>query len=637
MCGIAGCVTREEMQPPQRAEVLALIAELMHRGPDGEGHYASKHVELAMRRLSMIDLDGGGQPIYNEDKSLAVICNGEIYNYIELRELLKKRDHKFRTQSDVETIVHLYEDYGIDFVQYLRGMFAIALWDERTQKLVIARDRMGEKPVYLVENDGRFYFASELKAILKSGLSPVDLDPVAVNQFFQFQYIPEPKTIVKGVRKLPAAHILTVETKPWKITEHCYWKLEDAEPLTGNPVAMIESELDRVSEIVIRSDVPIGLALSGGVDSSVVAGFVVKKYPGVLHAFSVGYEGAVLSDERQDAAGLAKYLDIPFHEVEIKDAEMVDFFPELVFWRDDPIADISGHGYYAVQKAASEAGIKGMLQGQGGDELFWGYDWVRQALSENRARLKTAPGLGGYFSNFEFVAPKGFSRAGLGPFLRNMGGLLSSWERYKRLIALPKERVIFYDLARDFNLAGKNMRQYLGHEILESELDHPAYETFMVEKPWPPLDILMVKLITQTYLLENGVVQGDRLGMASAVELRLPLLDHRFVETVIGLRKTQRDDGLQPKEWLKQASARRVPRHFLDRPKRGFEPPVRRWHHALFEKYGDTLRDGWLVSKNVLTPKGAKELSQGPFPKFNIVPLSFKALVLETWARQMSA
>jgi asparagine synthase (glutamine-hydrolysing) len=210
-------------------------------------------------------------------------------------------------------------------------------------------------------------------------------------------------------------------------------------------------------------------------------------------------------------------------------------------------------------------------------------------------------------------------------------------ERYKRLTAKPEERMIFYDLVRDFRSTENTLGRYLHPRYSNGNQLASPYDVFSVKEPRPPLEILLTKLIATTYLLENGIVQGDRLGMASSVELRLPLLDYKFVETVIGLRKAQADDHLPPKTWLKDAAASRVPREFLDKAKKGFEPPVRRWHRALFERYGDTLKEGALVDSQVLSPKGAKELSQGTFDKFNIVPISFKALVLETWARQMGA
>lgn len=635
MCGIAGYVSPEELSSAKRERVAELLACLTHRGPDGAGKHSATYAELAMRRLSIIDLNTGWQPIYNEDKSLAVVCNGEIYNYLELRTELEKRGHRFSTHSDVETIVHLYEEYGLDFVQYLRGMFAIALWDERSKRLILARDRMGEKPLYYVEKPDGLYFASELKALLKSGLVPLELDPASAYQYFHFQYAPDPSPMVRGVRKLPAAHMLVVHTDPWRLDARQYWRFEDAEPIDSDPAAVLEAELDRVSELVVRSDVPVGLALSGGVDSAVVAAFAARKYPGVLQTFSVGYAGDAASDERADAQAVAEQLGVPFTNVEILDDEMVDFFPELVYWRDDPIADISGHGYYAVMRAASQRGVRVMLQGQGGDELFWGYDWVRRALGENREHIGHKPGLRSYMSNLKPVWPTGLSRADLGPFLHSGGGLFSAWEKEQRL-SKPQNQLILYELSRDFQLARKNLKRYLHPNLTIAELDAAIAQPFVREAD-VPLDIQVTKAIAHTYLMQNGVAQGDRLGMASSVELRLPLLDHKLIETVVGLRKAQPDDGLPPKEWLKQAAASRIPRYFLDKPKRGFEPPVRRWHQMLFARYGGWLNDGHLVQQGILSRSGARELARGPFSKFAITPISFKALVLETWARQMAA
>ncbi|MBX3047972.1 MAG: asparagine synthase (glutamine-hydrolyzing) [Anaerolineales bacterium] len=637
MCGIAGCVSSEELTSRQREQVSRLLACMVHRGPDGAGAHSASHAELAMRRLSIIDLDGGWQPIYNEDKSLAVVCNGEIYNYVELRAELETRGHRFYTNSDVETIVHLYEEHGLDFVRYLRGMFAIALWDENNSKLILARDRMGEKPLYYLEKSDGLYFASELKAILRTGLAALELNPASAYQYFHFQYVPDPATMVLGVEKLPAAHMLVMTAHPWQSQLIQYWHFEEADPIDADPATTLEAELDRASELVVRSDVPVGLALSGGVDSAIVAAFAAHKYPGVLQTFSVGYAGGAASDEREDARAVADYLKVPFTNIEINDQEMVDFFPQLVYWRDDPIADISGQGYYAVMKAASQQGVRVMLQGQGGDELFWGYDWVRRALAENRERTVRNRDLRSYLNNWEPVWPTGLSRAGLGPFLRSAGGLRTSWEKQQRLATTPDSQIILYELSRDFQLARKSLHPYLDRKMALGSYGKAMVWPFEMNGFDAPLEVQITKAIAHTYLMENGVAQGDRLGMASGVELRLPLLDHKLIETVVGLRKAQRDDVLEPKEWLKQAAAGRIPRRFLDKPKRGFEPPVRRWHQMLFERYGNWLIDGQLVQQGILSPAGAKQLAQGPFPKFAVTPISFKALVLETWMRQMAS
>jgi asparagine synthase (glutamine-hydrolysing) len=262
------------MTPDDIACVRTTNLRLTHRGPDGAGEFQDQHVLLAMRRLSIIDLKTGWQPLYNEDRSLALVCNGEIYNFVELRERLESLGHRFTTNSDCETILHLYEEHGRDCVQHLRGMFAFALYDTKRKRLIVARDRMGEKPVYVYETDGRVFFASEMKAMLASGLVPFELDPGAINLYFHYQYVPEPLTPLKGVRKLDAACLLTIDVDPWRVEEHRYWRMEDAPPLEGDPAKLIREQLDTVGEIVIRSDVPVGISLSGGLGIFHTQGFL---------------------------------------------------------------------------------------------------------------------------------------------------------------------------------------------------------------------------------------------------------------------------------------------------------------------------------------------------------------------------
>ncbi len=301
MCGIAGIVAARGLSSELNSRVALMNDALIHRGPDGSGSFQTDHIAFAMRRLSIIDLAHGAQPLYNEDRSLVLVANGEIYNFVELRAEMKRRGHTFRTGSDCETILHLYEEYGADCLNHIRGMFVFALWDSRLDRLVLARDRMGEKPLYLYQTDGRLLFASELKALLRSNLVPFELDTEAVDLYFHYQYVPEPKTPVKGVRKLDAAHILTVEINPWNLKEECYWRMDAVPPIEGDPATKIREELETVSELIIRSDVPVGVALSGGLDSSAIAALAIRKYPGVMHAFSVGYSGSPETDERKDA------------------------------------------------------------------------------------------------------------------------------------------------------------------------------------------------------------------------------------------------------------------------------------------------------------------------------------------------
>lgn len=636
MCGICGIIDREPLAPEHLGRVARMNEGLIHRGPDSAGEFHDTHLALAMRRLSIIDLSGGWQPLYNEDRSLVLIANGEIYNFVELRARLKGKGHRFSTGSDAETILHLYEEYGTACVHHLRGMFAFALWDIKEKRLLLARDRMGEKPLYLYQLDGQLIFASEMKALLCSGLVPFELDPVAVNLYFHYQYVPEPATPIKGVRKLEAAWILTVNVDPWEIKEDCYWRMEDSPALDGDPAELIRAELEEISELVIRSDVPVGVALSGGLDSSAIAALTVRQYPDTMHAFSVGYPDRPPCDERDDARALADYLGMPFHDIELATSDMVTFFPELVAWRDDPIADISGYGYYAVMRLAREHGVPVILQGQAGDELFWGYPWVRQGVKESIEKGAIwQKGWGALPHYIRLERPRGFRPGHIKRWVRDLFGVRPGWSRFQRHKASPCDRMIFYDLTPDFQMACKQVENMYTPNFVESLDGASAFDLFTFPQPWSRVDITITRLACQTYLLENGMVQGDRLSMASSVELRLPLVDYRLVETVIGLRKARPDHHLPPKAWFKAALKDVLPHWVINRPKRGFAPPVRAWHQALFAVYGSMLEDGYLVQEGILSPESAKGLSEGPFPPAAIAPLSFKALVLEIWCRQL--
>lgn len=636
MCGICGILSGNGINQAQTDSVRQMNNHLIHRGPDGEGTFTDDHITLAMRRLSIIDLQGGWQPIYNEDGSLVLITNGEIYNYIELRKELEKKGHNFSTKSDCETILHLYEEYGTDCIHHLRGMFAFALWDTKNQRLVLARDRMGEKPLYLYEKEGCLIFASELKALISSGEIPFELDPNSINLYFYYQYVPEPRTPLKNVRKLPAGHILTIDINPWRRIETCYWRMEDAPPLTGNPAELIRQNLDEISEIIIRSDVPVGIALSGGLDSSAIAALTIKKYPDTMHAFSIGYPDYPPCDERRDAQAFADFLGMPFHDIELKTEDLVSMFPDLIYYRDDPIADISGYGYYSVMKLARNHNVPVMLQGQGGDELFFGYPWVKDAVNESiRKQELLIRGNFTWRDYFAWTFPNFASPHDVLRWMQEAGGYRQARDRFQRDITSPEDQLVFIDTIPDFHSMEKFEEIFFTPFFTSQISKNEPYAIFTTPLPWKNVGVMMTKLISQTYLLENGIAQGDRLSMASSVELRLPLIDYKLVETVIGLKKNYPDYNLQPKAWFKAALKGIVPEWVMNRPKRGFAPPVKEWHDGVFQKYGSLLDAGYLVESKILNPETAKTLSKGSHPSDVNTPLPFKALVLELWCRKM--
>lgn len=638
MCGISGIVSREKLSDQSKAAIRCVNAAQTHRGPDGAGEFSGDNIFLAMRRLSIIDPNGGWQPLYNEDKSLALIINGEIYNYIELRERLKASGHKFQTDADGEVILHLYEENDADFINHLRGMFAFALWDVKRRRLILARDRMGEKPLYLFERAGEIVFASELKGLLHSGLVPFELDARSVNLYFHFQYVPEPLTPIKGVRKLDAARMLTVDVENWRIEEREYWRMEDA-PLieTGEPRELIRAQLEEVSRLIVRSDVPVGVALSGGLDSSIVAAFAARQNKS-LCAFSVGYKGRPRNcDERADAADLARHLDLPFYDVELDTESIVEFFPQLNFLRDDPIADYSGFGYHAVMRLARKRGVPVVLQGQGGDELFWGYPQLRTAARENRlkAALARHPISQAIGQSLEFKRPDSRSPRAVLSWAKDFGGARSALQAVQKRRGADADRLILYEVSADFAWAKNHAREFYAARFSEEIKGEDVLQLAHFSGDIDSTDIRLTRLVCDTYLRENGIAQGDRLGMASSVEMRLPLVDYKLVETVIGLRKRNSDSELPPKFWLREAVRDVLPERVFNRPKRGFEPPTLEWHAALFAAYGDSLRGGFLVEFGILSNEGAAKLARGELPAGLTSPLSFKALVLEQWCRQM--
>jgi asparagine synthase (glutamine-hydrolysing) len=581
VCGISGDVRAT----PQvdSAAVRRMHEVLTHRGPDDDDVVTLAHIAIGVRRLSIVDASGAAQPLSSEDGTVSVVANGEIYNFEHLRAGLLARGHRFRSAGDCEVIPHLYEEKGAACVHLLRGMFAFALWDARRRRLLLARDRLGEKPLYMYEQDGRLIFASELKALLASGAIPFVLDPVSLDRYFHMQYVPEPATPILGVRKLPAAHVLEVDVSPWRVRERRYWHMEAAEPLVGRPATAIRRQLEEVGRLVARADVPVGVALSGGLDSSAVAALIAAEHSGPATAFTVGYADHPKEDERAEAARVAQAVGLEFCEVELTQTDAVELLPEVVMWADDPIADLSGVGYYAVMRAARAAGVRVMFQGQGGDELFWGYEWVRRARCRAQGQRADIATL----------------YAGKSDFLQARAAADRAYARGFR------ERLALSRAAAPLPLAG--------------DADCP--------------DIRFTRLICESYLLENGIAQGDRLAMASSMELRLPLVDHRFVETVIGLRKTSSDLELPPKTWLRSALAGMLPPNVLSRPKRPFATPAEAWYPALFAAYGRLVQDGALVEAAVLTPQAGVRINRREPSPGVVTRFAYKAIVLELWCR----
>lgn len=637
MCGIFGIIRRGGLRPDDRETLGRLARSLVHRGPDGEGFHLSGPVGMGMRRLAIIDLAGGWQPLHNEDRTVSLVANGEVYNFVELRRELESRGHQFRTGSDCETIAHLHEEFGADAVDRLRGMFAFALHDTRNRRVIIARDRIGEKPLYIVERDGFLAFASEMAALVEAGIVPFEPDPEAIELYYHFSLVPEPLAAIRGVRKLPAGHRLEIELDEWTVHERTYWRMEDAPEIDREPGETVRSMLEEIAGIVFRSDVPIGVALSGGIDSSSIlslaARHVENAREGRVQAFTIGYPGKTWQDERGMARELADHLGIRLHTLELSAERVADEFPLVCLRRDDPIADISGSSYYAVMRLAREHGVPVMMMGQGGDELFWGYPWCAAAVRESERKRRCREGRAGWGEYLRFrPVPKSFT-GGL-RWLRDGGGAFEGIRLRHEDIAGDPDQLHFQDRTPQFREAERFLPGVAGRGLVLGGRERTA-RIFRGSDLWNRIDLSITRLICQTYLLGNGIVQGDRLSMAASVEARLPFVDYRLVETVIGLRKVRPDHDELPKAWLRDALKRIVPEFVFRRSKRGFTPPWRTWTGMIFDRYGRDLPDGELVRLGILDREAAVRLSRGLIAGSLPRPLAWQTMVLEQWARSM--
>ncbi|MFL6622872.1 MAG: asparagine synthase (glutamine-hydrolyzing) [Sulfurifustis sp.] len=567
MCGIAGIVSTGA-KPVALEELRAMCAAMTHRGPDDEGFYVAAGVGLGMRRLSIIDLDTGRQPLRNEDGSIWVVLNGEIYNYRELRVELERRGHSFYTASDTETIVHLYEEYGTACVEKLRGMFAFALWDARAQTLFVARDRLGIKPLYYTEVGGRFAFASELKVLLQLPEVERKLNWGAVNHVFAFLTTPAAESIVAGVHKLEPGHTLTLAPRRAPRIAR-YWDTSFT-PEYGRGEAYFVERLRALLEEAVRlhmvSDVPLGAFLSGGIDSSAVVATMARLSARPVKTFSIGFREAD-HNEAPYARRVAAAFATDHHEL-ILEPDIAELLPDLAWHLDEPFGDSSAIPTYVVSKLAAQE-VTVVLSGDGGDELFAGYDKYR--VEEKERRYRHAPAALRRLLGFVGAAlPEGAHGRN---FLRHFA--LAGTERYLDALTFFRRdeqqrlfcpevaaRIRNEDAWRD---AAALLARPNGHWL-------SALQYFDL-KHYLPLDIL---------------TKVDRMSMAHSIEARVPLLDHRLVELAGRIPPDlKRRDGTG-KYIFKQALRGILPDDIIDRPKRGFAVPLGHWFRG---RLGEFVRE----------------------------------------------
>ena len=579
MCGIAGFFGPEEnLDSAERRETLKRMCDIIeHRGPDDEGFYTEGGVALGMRRLSIIDLVTGHQPISNEDGSIWIVFNGEIYNFCELRDDLVARGHTFQTQTDTEAIVHLYEEYGEACVERLRGMFGFAIWDRRERKLFLARDRVGKKPLHYSLAGDTLVFGSEIKSLLQHPDVARDVNIEAISDFLSFGYVPDPQTAFRGITKLPPGHTLTF--KNGRLSTRCYWDFDYRQADEAEDGRDERYYVERLRELIAESvrlrlvsDVPLGAFLSGGIDSSTVVAMMARQMDRPVKTFSIGFSESSF-DELHHARITARHFNTDHHEFVVT-PDVCKIVEEIVWHHDEPFGDVSSIPTYMVSKMAREH-VTVILSGDGGDELFAGYE--RYLIDRDRRVFERIPGF--IRRNLMLRASRALPRAVYGKnFLRNVA--LEGDARYV-------DSLSYFDEDAKRELLSAEIRRALGGRDSSSGFR----QLLNVPHSAKHIDRLLY-LDSKTYLPGDILTKVDRMSMAHSIEARVPLLDHRLIEFVETIPASMKLRGRMTKHILKQAVRGLVPDQIIDRPKQGFGVPIAKWfNNELRDMLHDTLTD----------------------------------------------
>ena len=568
MCGICGYIHLDKSKKPSEEILKSMMSTLARRGPDDEGVYIKDNVALGHRRLSIIDLETGRQPITNEDGSVIIIYNGEVYNFPELKVRLERRGHLFKTHSDTEVVVHAYEEYGEDCLKYFNGMFSLAIWDSRQQSLFIARDRFGKKPLYYAVFDNQFIFGSELKALLKHPSVKREIDSSALSKYLAYEYVPSPYSIFKNINKLEAGSKLVLKDGDYKTGR--WWKMDFGRTGSFDLEAAEEELLRRLKESVRKrliSDVPLGVFLSGGIDSSAVVSMMAALMdPKDIKTFSVGFKEEAF-DESGDARRVAEYFGTDHREEVLRPDAMLDVFPAILEILDEPFADSSIIPTYIVSRFTRKY-VKVALGGDGGDELFSGYPSFRAHRIERIFRFLPGPAKKLPLKVLASMSPVSYKTgSGIGlkarRFLRGLDFPQSS--RHQAWIGTftPDEQ--------------KSL--FLKERLRESDLPgvySPTEKFFEEAVSLEPMDRVMYVYL-KTYMSDDILAKVDRASMANSLEVRAPFLDTDFAAFAANIPASYKLRGSVSKWILKDALKAKLPEQTLRKGKKGFAVPVAKW------------------------------------------------------------
>jgi asparagine synthase (glutamine-hydrolysing) len=621
VCGICGKLNFSRDEAVSPALVKAMADTIHHRGPDDEGYHFSGPVGLGFRRLSIIDLATGHQPISNEDGSVWLIFNGEIYNYKELREFLLAKGHVFRTQTDTEVIVHLYEELGEACVEKLRGMFALAIWDERKKVLFVARDRVGIKPLYYYLSDKCLIFASEIKAILADPTVRAEVVPEMIDRFLAFYYVPGEETMFRNIQKLAPGHCMTVKDGKAKIRQ--YWDLRFSP--TAQSLEKAEEKLRDILEESVRlhmiADVPVGFLLSGGVDSTAMLGLAVGKTEYPLSSYTLGFSSPGLADERPFARLAAARYGSEHHEMTITSKEFADFLPKFAWHMEEPVCEPQAVALYYVSRLAKDY-VKVLISGEGGDEAFAGYPNYRNLMWLERVKSVLKPF-------------KGMLSSGI--FAMNRFVKSSRVEKYGWLVNTPFDSYYFGRTSNPGTYFNSHTSELYAKDFVhqvDKEFSYSAAKRFLSSDMASGKINKMLYVDTKTSLPDDLLLKADKMTMANSIELRVPLLDHEFLEFAAGLPENFKVRRFTTKYIAKRALRKQVPQEILDRKKAGFPVPYEMWmrtelkdwvHDILLDR--ETLSRGYF-NRSCIENLIKQDLETKRYPK-EILSL----VALEMWHR----
>ncbi len=575
MCGITGLVHFHQQAPIAMSRLRHMVETLHHRGPDEDGLAIHGGVAMGMRRLSIIDLSGGQQPIYNEDQTVWTVYNGEIYNFLELRHKLRAKGHVFRSNSDTEVIVHAYEEYGADFPTHLNGMFAIALHDMKNNRFMLVRDSIGIKPLYYAFTPSHLIFGSEIKAILASDAVERELDMDALSEFLSWEYVPGEGTLIQAIRKLEPGHRLDLDLDRPVCQPQSYWDIpvyHGDRPVRSEAAweALVDATVQQATRQQLISDVPLGAFLSGGVDSSLIAAAM-----GEAKTFSIGFDDPTYN-ELKWARRVANHLRVD-HTDEIIRPKVGELFDHLMHFMDDPIGDFSIFPTYLVSSLARRH-VTVVLSGDGGDELFGGYETY---LAEGKAmQYQRLPAL--------------LRRRVIEPAIQS----LSPTDKKKGLI--NKAKRFLEGLEHDAALSHTRWRLFVG-ETIRQQLFSPEALAQMTTPPGAHIAKLFQQVgdrghldrslyvDVKSYLVDNCLTKVDRMSMAVSLETRVPFLDPAVVALAFQIPEALKTTRSQTKVLLKRVATRHVPRECVYRPKEGFSIPIKHWLNSEFRPLVDRL------------------------------------------------